>query len=257
MNEERIEAYLALIESLMTCTSGEELEILNANLDLIDAGLVETMQMVSAKLEQEGNHDAAEFLQEFATQLNAAMGNAAAAAASPEEYFNFLGEILQVVSENPDPQVVYPLLQNNVDKLDGFFAQLLQSWAMSTLPQVDQEEGEGLAGVIGNFSNLIQQFPMGDKGSNLEIAITGYEIAAAVFSPESFPEVWAGTQNNLAVAYSDRPQGDRLENLEQAISCYENALQVYTLDKFPEQWAMAQRNLAIAEDERKVLAGVV
>ncbi|WP_044170170.1 hypothetical protein [Kamptonema formosum] len=254
MMEERIEAYLAVIGKLLTCAGGEELEILNANLDLVDAGLVQTMELVAAKLSQEGNQDAATFLQEFSAQLSAVIDQASAPTVTPEDYINFLGEVLQLVSENPDPQAVYPLLRENADKLDGFLAQLLQSWATTTLPDVDPEEGQGIAGAIGNFSNLIQQFPEGDKGSNLEIAITGYEIASGVFTRDSFPEVWAGTQNNLAVAYTDRVFGERADNLDRAISCYENALQVYTLQAFPEQWKRTQRNLALAQEQRQAVA---
>jgi hypothetical protein len=254
MIEERIEAYLAVIGKLLTCEGGEELEILNANLDLVDAGLVQTMELVAAKLSQEGNEDAAVFLQEFGAQLTAVIEQASAPTITPEEYINFLGEVLQLVSENPDPQVVYPMLQANADKLDGFLAQLLQSWAATTLPEVDAQESQGIAGAIGNFSNLIQQFPNGDKGSNLEIAITGYEIASGVFTRDTFPEVWAGTQNNLAVAYTDRLFGERVDNLDRAISCYENALQVYTLQAFPEQWSRTQRNLALAQEQRQAVA---
>ncbi|MCS6792192.1 MAG: tetratricopeptide repeat protein [Oscillatoriaceae bacterium SKW80] len=63
--------------------------------------------------------------------------------------------------------------------------------------------------------------------------------------------MWAGTQNNLAVAYSDRVKGNRLENLERAITCYEKALKVYTLDAFPQEWAITQRNLALVQEERR------
>lgn len=250
MNEQRIEAYLTLIERLLTCEGGEEPQILNANLELIDKGLLQTIELVAAKLAEDGNLEAAEFLQELSIQLGGAVEQEASLV-SPQEYFNFMGEVLQLVSENPDPQFVYPLLSNNLDKLDTFFAQLLRSWAALALPQAELEESQGIASTIGNFSNLIQQFPMGDKGNNLEIAIVGYEIAASVFSPDVYPEVWAGTQNNLAVAYSERIKGNRLENLARAIACYENALKVYTLDAFPQEWAITQRNLALVQEEKQ------
>ncbi|MCS6792191.1 MAG: hypothetical protein N3E45_04530 [Oscillatoriaceae bacterium SKW80] len=182
MNEQRIEAYLALIERLLTCEGGEEPQILNANLELIDKGLLQTMELVAAKLAEDGNLEAAEFLQELSIQLGGAVEQGASLL-SPQEYFNFMGEVLQLVSENPEPQVVYPLLSKNLDKLDTFFAQLLRSWAALALPQAGLEESQGIAGTIGNFSNLIQQFPMGDKGNNLEIAIVGYEIAEERFQP--------------------------------------------------------------------------
>jgi tetratricopeptide (TPR) repeat protein len=61
---------------------------------------------------------------------------------------------------------------------------------------------------------------------------------------------WAGTLNNLALAYSDRIRGDRAENLEKAIELYEQALEVHTRDDFPENWAMNQHNLANAYRKR-------
>jgi hypothetical protein len=42
MNEQRLQAYYQLIESLLNCTDGEEPEILAANQELLDAGFVQT-----------------------------------------------------------------------------------------------------------------------------------------------------------------------------------------------------------------------
>ncbi|HLO51344.1 MAG TPA: hypothetical protein VK211_23220 [Kamptonema sp.] len=252
INEERIEAYLKVIQDLLICESGQEAETLNGYPELLDAGLVQMMQMAAARVADDGNEEAATFLQEISVQLAEAL-ELSMPEAMPAEYFNFLGEILQTISENPDPEVIYPILQENEDKLDPVLAEMLQSWARATLPEVDAEEGLALAGVIGNFSNLMQQFPGGDRGSNLEIAIAGYEVISTVFSREQFPDVWAGTQNNLAAAYGDRVYFDRGENLERAIACYENALQVYNLTEFPEEWAKTQNNLAITQEARASL----
>jgi len=249
INESRIEAYLKVIHDLLSCESGQEAETLNSYPELLDGGLVQTMEMAAARVAEDGNEDAATFLQEIAMQLAESL-DLSIPEAMPTEYFTFLGEILQTISENPDPQVIYPILQANEDKLNPVLAEMLQSWAMATLPEVDGEEALALAGVIGNFSNLMQQFPGGDRGSNLEIAIAGYEVISTVFSRETFPDVWAGTQNNLAAAYGDRVYFDRQENLERAIACYENALQVYNLTEFPEEWARTQKNLAITQEAR-------
>ena len=67
---------------------------------------------------------------------------------------------------------------------------------------------------------------------------------------EDFPEQWAMTQHNLALAYSDRINGSRAENLERAIEFYEAALTVRTLEDFPKDWAMSQNNLALAYWQR-------
>ncbi|MFM7405753.1 MAG: CHAT domain-containing protein, partial [Cuspidothrix sp.] len=106
------------------------------------------------------------------------------------------------------------------------------------------------AGVVGNFSNLIQQFPLGNKANNMEIGITGYEIALNVYTRHTSPENWATLQNNLGNAYSDRIRGDKAENLENAVKAYTAALEVYTRHDFPVDWAMTQNNLATAYWDR-------
>ncbi|MEG4094160.1 CHAT domain-containing protein, partial [Microcoleus sp. Pol8_D1] len=73
-----------------------------------------------------------------------------------------------------------------------------------------------------------------------------FEAALQVRTRDAFPQDWAGTQNNLALAYSDRIKGDRGENIERAIAFYEAALEVYTREAFPQDWALTQNNLATA-----------
>lgn len=162
-------------------------------------------------------------------------------------YRDFLIEVLQAtLSSNHDPKVVYPLLQANINKLDDNFAQVLRSWATVKLSEVDQEQAQAIAGLIGNFSNLIESFRLGDRASNQEIAITGYEVASLVFTREAFPQNWAIAQNNLGNAYLDRIRGERAENLEAAITCFSAALEIFSREAFPEKWAETQNNLGVA-----------
>jgi hypothetical protein len=69
------------------------------------------------------------------------------------------------------------------------------------LSQATKTEAESIAAVIGNFSILIQQFPLGNKASNMEIAITGYEVVANVYTRDAFPQAYAETSFNLGIAY--------------------------------------------------------
>ena len=169
---------------------------------------------------------------------------------TPQDYLNFLGETLRKISENPNPQVIYPFLAQNLDKLDDNLAQILDSWVREILTQVTREQGYYMTADIFNFSNLIQQFPLGNIAINKEIAITGYEIALNIFTFEAFPQEWAGTNNNLAATYIDRIRGEKAENLEKAIAACQEALKVFTFDVFPQQWAGIQNNLALAYHSR-------
>ncbi|QIR41292.1 CHAT domain-containing protein [Tolypothrix sp. PCC 7910] len=251
MNEQRQQAYLNLIRSLLDSPNGEEPEILAANQELLDAGFVQMVEEVAQMFSQQGDENTANWLQSLAMQLREVLNldtKVDLQSLSEEEiqtYYQFLMEVLQVILESRgNSQVVYPLLAKNIDKLDGVLPEILRHWGTITLGEAKTDEAEYLAAVIVKFSNLIQEFPLGSKASNMEIAITGYEVALNVYTPEALPIDWAMTQNNLAAAYSDRIKGDRAENIEMAIAAYTAALTVYTPEALPIDWAMTQNNLS-------------
>jgi CHAT domain-containing protein len=167
-------------------------------------------------------------------------------------YLNFLLQVLQAShNSNHDPRVVYPILKENLDKLDDNFAQLFKTWATVTLSEVGQRYAPAIARSIALFSILIQEFPNGSKAFNQDFAITGYEIALLCYTRKMFPEQWASAKNCLGNAYSSRIRGDRAENLERALAAYQSALEVATRQAFPELWATIHNNMAIAYFDRR------
>ncbi|MEH1810855.1 MAG: hypothetical protein V7L09_00065, partial [Nostoc sp.] len=227
MNQQRLHAYNQLIETLLDCPGGEEPEILAANTELLDADFVQVVVAAAERFAQQGEENAAEWLRNLATYLSPE--TTPITEEDIETYRQFLLEILRATAEsNGDAQVIYPLLTANTDKLNDIFAKLLRHWATNTLAEAEPEAAISIAADIGNFSNLIQQFPLGSKASNMEIAIAGYEIALTVYTRSAFPENWAMTQNNLGIAYSNRILGERAENIESAIAAYSAALEVRT-----------------------------
>ncbi|WP_199327953.1 tetratricopeptide repeat protein [Cylindrospermum sp. FACHB-282] len=158
----------------------------------------------------------------------------------------FLIEILKAVAKNNTPENIYPRLKAKQHLLDQEFAQVLQSWAREQFDILEREAARDIASNINNFTNRICEFPLGNRASNLEIAIADYELLLTFFTLTDFPQEWAMTQNNLGNAYSDRILGHKAENLEQAIASYQAALQVYTRTAFPQDWAMTQNNLGVA-----------
>ena len=252
MNEERRQAYLNLIQSLLNCPSGEGSQILQENSELVDAGLVQVMLERANTLRTYNNLDDANFLMTLAGHLMGSYSNAIPEKASPYSYLEFLMEVLQVTADsNGDPNVIYSLLRDNLNLVNDNLAVMLRNWAMETLPNLDSQERRiSRIEVIGNFCNAIRDFHLGSRASNLEIAITGYEVVLTVFTPQEYPENWAITQNNLAIAYNNRIRGERADNLEMAISAYREALSVYTRETYPEDWAITQNNLGTAYHQR-------
>ncbi|KKJ01667.1 CHAT domain-containing protein [Prochlorothrix hollandica] len=64
-----------------------------------------------------------------------------------------------------------------------------------------------------------------------------------IITRENFPEKWAQTQNNLAIAYKNRIRGDRADNLKRAIAGYRAALTLRTPTTTPLDCLQTGRNL--------------
>lgn len=143
---------------------------------------------------------------------------------------------------------VYRLLDENEDKLNDNFAQLVRQDAEVKLRNPRQRRIQ--AEKLWRFSNFIGKFPRGNRASNIEIAIACDEVLTKFFPRNAYPAAWAMLQNGLGVDYRERIRGDRAENLKLGISFYKAALEVRTREAFPEEWAMTQMNLGNAYKER-------
>lgn len=246
MNEESQGPYFALIQALLNCRDGEEEQILNAHMHLVDINLVNAIEQVASELIEREDSRSANFLINLSRQLVEVLSLSSTATATPLPKFDtqldFLLHILRATADG-NLQLVYSLLQANLEQLDDNFVKELRNWASARLLEVELEDRQGIAAVIGNFSTLVSQLPLGNRANNQEIALTGYEIIATVFTLEAFPQQWAMNQGNIGNAYFYRILGERAGNLEASINCYEAAFEVYTREAYPDKWAAIQNNL--------------
>jgi tetratricopeptide (TPR) repeat protein len=249
MDEQRQAEYISLINQLLTCPSGQELAILNNNSTLVDAGFVQMLRSVSNLLLEQGRKDAADFLMNIAEQLIRVIQaqsstSSASTFSNQNSQYVFFQVLLQTAWSNPSSESVYPLLTDNLDKLDNHFIVLLQRWSNASISNLNESiKPDVIAGFIGTLGDLFRDFPLGDKAINIEIAIAAYEIAANIFTVEAFPDYWAMLQNSLGKSYLERVVGTRRENVEQALT-------IHTIIVSPESWAMLQSNLGAAHLER-------
>ncbi|PHX55152.1 hypothetical protein CP500_012275 [Tychonema bourrellyi FEM_GT703] len=266
MDEQRLAAYLELIQALLECPNGEEGDILNAHRELVDADFVQVVEAVAENMAAEGNSNAG-WLQNLAAQL----ANSVRSTATPEEYLSFLGEVLQATGESRgNPQVVYPILQQNLDKLDLKFAQTLQNWATSKFTEGSSKKALSIAADIVNFGNLIQllqswatsKFTEGSSKKALSIAADIVNFGNLIqllqsWATSKFTE--GSSKKALSIAadivnfgnlINQFPLGRRAWNLEIGIACYREALIVYTPENYPKDWAMTQNNLGNAYQNR-------
>jgi CHAT domain-containing protein/tetratricopeptide (TPR) repeat protein len=150
-----------------------------------------------------------------------------------------------ILEKQENFQELYPLLEVNKDKLDERFATVLRLKTEAMLSEASLEYAKGIAASLVGLSLLIKEFRQGSKANNLEIAITGYELASKVLTYEDSPEAWGMCQFMLGNAYHRRIKGEQAENLEQSLSYLHNALKVCNREQFPELWAEVYSNLAI------------
>ena len=99
------------------------------------------------------------------------------------QYLAILEEIFSAeIESDSDPKVVYPILEKHQDQLDLNFAETLTQWFQSALDPNNSDRNQDLASLLFNFANKIQQFPLGSRADNLEIAIASYQAALEVYS---------------------------------------------------------------------------
>jgi hypothetical protein len=70
LSNKRSESYLQLIQTLLDCSKGDEMTILNQNPGLMDETLVYMMNQVAAQLAAKGDQDAAIYLKHLAADVN-------------------------------------------------------------------------------------------------------------------------------------------------------------------------------------------
>jgi hypothetical protein len=68
--ENRSQSYLQLIQTILGCVKGDEVAILSQQPDLVDQGLVYTMNQVAAQLAAKGSQDTAIYLKHLAAEVN-------------------------------------------------------------------------------------------------------------------------------------------------------------------------------------------
>ena len=218
MEENRAQAYLQLIHTLLNCPNGEEPQILQDNSELLDRGFLETCELVASTLAEQGGENGANFLRNLASQLwqlierNDEGDNKKSQGENFQEYANFFLELLQAEQDSKgDIKVIYPMMEQREHLLNARFAEILQQVSQKLIVGENSQTISSIIGLIENLSDHISEFPSGNRADNIEIAITGYQIVLNNREPGS--EKWTKTQNNLAVAYNNRVNGSRAENV--------------------------------------------
>ncbi|GBL12372.1 hypothetical protein MSj_03888 [Microcystis aeruginosa Sj] len=253
MNEARIEAYLTLIQALLQCENGQEPALLEANAELLDAGLVAVMKQYAGFLEQQGDSNEGRWLLNMAQQLEQILDPPRD---NQNPYISFLQTLLQTIVESDgNRQVIYPLLDNNLHLLDENLVNLLRAWGNQAKEQVSPEEAYQLGLHLYLLAYAFDEFPKGNPLINLAIAIYGYEVCAAIRRQLGLERDLARTLNNLGVAYRTQARlgKEPVANLARAIAAYTEAATISRQLGLERDLAQTLTNLGVAYDTQAQL----
>ena len=256
MNEARRQAYLNLIDSLLTCPSEEQIPILQAHLELIDDNFAQFLRewaiQTLATLDAEPAYNVANILHGLAKSFyNLRQGSRTN---SLEAAIACLESGLTIVSSEAYSEK-WARFQNSLgvaylcrirgekaENQERAIAAFLASLEIYTREAFPFEWARSQNNLGGAYLYRIR----GEKAENLEQAIAAYLASLEIRTREAFPEDCAKSQKNLGEAYRKRIRGEKAENLERAIAAFLASLEIYTREAFPENWASSQNSLGAA-----------
>jgi tetratricopeptide (TPR) repeat protein len=162
-----------------------------------------------------------------------------------DQQLEFLLTVLQSINDSSaNPDMVYPLLQQNLALLNDGMIEVLKDWVTAKFAEVDRDSQKSIAFNVGNFGHLVLKSPIGDKAVNVELTIACMFLTLEICTQKDFPLLWGMANSTLAFAHTYRTRGDQAENLNQAINYYRATLEIFTVDSFPSEWARIQVLLA-------------
>jgi tetratricopeptide (TPR) repeat protein len=262
MDEQRLRAYVGLIEQLLDCPHGQEADLLQTNAELVDAGLLAVIDQVATHLESKENSNA-NWLRRFAAQLAQALEikPKEKTAKSTANWLRKLAvQLAQVLEIKPGQETT----KLTAVWLGRFAAQLLaQALGIESMPKTAKlnvkEDAvkfllEALQLVAENQGNPQQIYSVWAQqqaqfdSTLLEILP---QVVAQLFERDAEQRAFlAAVLSKFGNLIQQFPLGTRLLNLELGIAAYEQSLPVYTRSDFPEKWAMTQHSLAKAYASR-------
>jgi hypothetical protein len=194
MDEQRLQAYLQLIQQLLACPTGEEASILWAREELIDPELTEVIYLAIARMEVEGTntvHKLRHFVEQIIIRVDSK--GFSTDATVTVDMNPFMEEVIELILNMPEnPIQIYDIWRNCLQKFNpDFWVKLPASFQVLSQRHSSKKVALGFA----KFGDLIGQFPLGVRWLNLEISITAYVQALQVYTRGASPLNWAMLQS--------------------------------------------------------------
>jgi CHAT domain-containing protein len=184
MNFDRKQAYLNLIDRLLTCPSDEEAEVLKSHPELLDGGLVAAMLEEADRLREQGKLNKANWLKNFAGLLG-----------------KVEGDFLAVIPQKAEAERLFD--RGNQQYRISQFREALQSWeeALTIYREIGDRQGE--ADSLGNLG--LAYYSLGQYHRAIEF----YEQSLVIDLETGYRQGKAASLGNLGLAYDSLGQYNR------------------------------------------------
>ncbi len=289
MDENRVRAYLNLIQLLLSCPAGEEGELLQEHSEFVDSGLIEVMQQEASRMAADGEQNAG-FLQQLAGQISEALAERMQGGDADRNsaYLQLINSLLSCPNGEESQ-----ILQDNSEFLERGFLQACEAVAVN-LTQQGEENGadflRNIASQVGELlgftsfeDNDVENISSDDYLEFLELLLLTeeenfgsdsrhiYAVLQAnidklnlnfipviqqtmsaflgIIHPKQ-AERFAAYIENIAIKIRKYPKSSRAENIEISIATYEIVLSVRSFEINPEGWAKTQNHLGNAYLDR-------
>ncbi len=150
MNQQRLKAYLNLIQGLLSCPSGEEWILLRQHEELVNPELIQVMEQIATQLAVEGNLKEAKFLHNLAGQLHHILQKEVHPPSSDEKYQAYL-DLIQALLDCPRGSEG-EILQANQELIGPGLIKTIQQVARQAKVQGDQETVSFLENLAAQLS---------------------------------------------------------------------------------------------------------
>ena len=173
IKQQNIQAYLQLVEQLLSCPHGEEWTLLEHNEQLVTPELVQVLEQLAVQMAGEGKADAAKYLHHWAKQINHLFEVAVHHQGSDEKSQAYL-KLIQSLLDCPSGSEV-DILAANEQLIDGSLVKMMKQVATQMAARDEAEAARFLSNLAAEIGrNLV---PVDNFKANLQkdVSLTGLD----------------------------------------------------------------------------------
>jgi CHAT domain-containing protein len=223
MDEQRVSAYLALIQELLDCPN-EANDVLNRHSDLVDGGFVEVCAAVAAQLQGEGQENQAGFLRDVAQGVGAFEVYEKIGQNQQETLENFWEKLLKANMQG-GATAVHQVMRQNMELIIPAFKETIVQSVPRLLTQ-NPNNTQGVATLIEQLCICMMTFPDGQYAEILEIAIQGYGIVFTLQANSAADQARILLNRGSAQLTQAKMGINPVSNLQKVIIDYDKAAKI-------------------------------